>query len=158
LDKDDREQERALFRYGLIAPVLHRDLERGEQAAILREQAEQEWEVPGGGRRRFSERTLRRYLKKRRDQGLDGLRRKRRSDARARKRLSDAAWQRAQELRQEQPRRSAEVILRILVHEKLIDPGGCSPATLRRHLRDAGLSRKQLLNDRARAQQVLEPR
>jgi putative transposase len=151
VDGDEREEDRALFRYGLIAPVLHRDLVRGEQAALLREQAGQEWEVPGGGRRRFSERTLRRYLKKRREQGLGGLHRKPRTDARTRKRLSDAAWQRAQDLRREQPRRSAEVILRMLEHDKLLAPGGCSPSTLRRHLRSAGLSRSQLLKDRPRA-------
>lgn len=151
MDEADLEQERALFRYGLIAPVLHRDLTRGEQAAILREQTAQEWEVPGGGRRRFTERTLRRYLKKRREEGLNGLRRKRRTDARGRKRLSDAAWERAQALRREQPRRSAEVILRILIHESLLEPGGCSPATLRRYLHAGGLSRKQLIADRPRS-------
>ncbi len=151
MERDDMEEQRQLFRSDLIAPVLHRDLAHGEQAAILREQAAQEWEVPGGGRRTFSERTLRRYLHRRRTEGLDGLRRKRRADAGARKRLGDAAWERVQVLRREQPRRSAEVLLEMLVHEQLLAAGQCHPATLRRHLRAAGLNRKALLRERPKA-------
>ena len=131
---------------------MHRDLGRGEQAAILREQAAQEWEVPGGPRRRFSERTLKRYLKRRRENPtLDGLRRKRRADAGARKRLSAAAWERAQLLKREQPQRSSEEILSMLVHQKLMQEGECSPATLRRYLHAAGLTRRLLLHARPKA-------
>ena len=151
IDRDEREEQRALFRNDLIAPVLHRDLERGEQAEILRQQAAQEWQVPGGGRRRYSERHLRRLLQRRRTGGLDGLLRKRRADAGKRKRLNEAAWQRAATLRREQPRRSAEVILHLLCHEGLLAPGACSPATLRRQLRAAGLNRAALLRDRPKA-------
>lgn len=127
--------------------MLHRDLQRGEQAAILREQAAQPWQVPGGGRRQFSERTLKRYLQRRRQNpSLDSLRRKQRTDAGSRKRLSAAAWQRAQLLKREQPYRSAEVILQMLVAA-----GACSPATLRRHLHAAGLTRRALLQQRPKA-------
>jgi len=151
IHSDETQEQDALLRNDLIAPLLHRDLPHGEQAALLREQAEQEWELPGGGRRRFSARTLRRYLQRRRQGGLDGLRRKRRSDAGVRKRLGEAAWERAQALRREQPRRSAEVILQLLVHETLLSAAQCSPATLRRHLRAAGLDRKALLRERPKA-------
>jgi putative transposase len=152
MDQPDLEELRALFRHNLIGPVLHRDLERGDQAAILREQAAQEWEVPGGTRRRFSERTLKRYLQRRRkNPSLDSLRRKRRADAGARKRLSAAAWERAQLLKREQPRRSAEVILKMLVGQRLMREGECSPATLRRYLHAAGLTRRALLRERPKA-------
>ena len=152
LDKPDLEEQRALFRHNLIGPVMHRDLWRGEQAAILREQAAQEWEVPGGPRRRFSVRTLKRYLKRRRENPtLDGLRRKRRADAGARKRLSAMAWERAQLLKREQPHRSSEEILSMLLHQKLMLEGECSPATLRRYLHAAGLTRRLLLHARPKA-------
>lgn len=152
LDQPDLEELRALFRHNLIGPVLHRDLERGDQAAILREQAAQEWEVPGGTRRRFSERTLKRYLQRRKkNPSLDSLRRKRRTDAGTRKRLSPAAWDRAQLLKREQPRRAAEVILKMLVSQQLMREGECSPATLRRYLHAAGLTRRALLRERPKA-------
>jgi putative transposase len=152
LKTPDLEEQRALFRHNLIGPVLHRDLRRGEQAAILREQAAQEWEVPGGPRRRFSERTLKRYLKRRREQPtLDSLRRKQRSDAGVRKRLSATAWERAQLLKREQPHRSAEEILAMLAHQGLIHEGECSAATLRRYLHAAGLTRRALLRERPKA-------
>ena len=152
LDGPDIEEQRALFRHSLIGPLLHRDLERGEQAAILREQAAQEWEVPGGGRRRLSERTLKRYLQRRRaNPGLDSLRRKRRADAGARKRLSAEAWERAQLLKREQPRRSAEVVLKMLMGQQLLREGECSAATLRRYLQAAGLTRRALLRERPKA-------
>ncbi len=143
ITSDEVEEQRQIFRNDLIAPVLHRDLAHGEQAAILREQAQQEWELPGGGRRR--------YLQRRRTGGLQALRRKTRTDAGVRKHLPDPAWERAQALRREQPRRSAEMILHVLVHEHLLLPGQCSPATLRRHLRAAGLNRKVLLRERPKA-------
>ena len=151
IDRDDLEEQRQLFRNDLIAPVLHRDLAHGEQAAILREQAAQEWELPGGGRRRYSERTLRRLLQTRRRAGLAGLRHKRRVDAGARLRMSAEAWERAVVLRREQPRRSAEVLLLLLVHEGLISEGQCHPATLRRYLAAAGWQRKALLRERPKA-------
>ena len=132
--------------------MLHRDLAHGEQAAILREQAAQEWEVPSGGRRRYSERTLRRILHERRIGGLAGLRRKRRADAGVRQRMSAQASERAVVLRREQPRRSAEVILHLLlVHEGLIVARQCHPATLRRYLRAAGPNRKAPLRERPKA-------
>jgi putative transposase len=152
LDKPDLEEQRALLRADLVAPVLHRDLHRGQQAAILREQAAQQWQMPGGGRRRFSVRTLKRYLQRRRhNPSLDNLRRKTRRDAGIRKRLSDAAWERAQLLKREQPYRSADVILKMLLVQNLIRQGECSPATLRRYLHAAGLTRHNLLQQRPKA-------
>ncbi len=147
MDKSERDEHLAIFRYSLIAGVLHRDLARGEQAAVLREMAEKEWTLPDGTQRRFSVRTLKRYLQRRRQEGLDGLKPKRRRDAGRRKALPDAAWELAQQLKREEPRRSARTILKILEAQGMVEAGQVSRPTLSRHLHRAGLTRKALLQD-----------
>jgi putative transposase len=146
MDDHDPRTELAVFRNGLIIGAIHRDLPRGAQTEILRQVAAQEWLLPDGRRRRFSVRTLQRYLAARRSEaGLWALLPQPRKDAGARKVLPDAAWDLAQQLKREEPRRSTRTILAILQGRGLLDPDQVSEATLRRHLRQAGLTRKLLL-------------
>jgi putative transposase len=134
MDDHDPRTELAVFRNGLIIGAIHRDLPRGAQTEILRQVAAQEWLLPDGRRRRFSVRTLQRYLAARRSEaGLWALLPQPRKDAGARKALPDAAWEMAQELKREEPRRSTRTILTILQISGLLEPGQVSEPTLRRH-------------------------
>ena len=63
---EDREhrQKVALFRFGLITPLLsRRGLDRGEREALIRQITQKEWDVPGSGRSRVGRSTLLRWLK-----------------------------------------------------------------------------------------------
>lgn len=151
MDKPDAAEELAVFRYGLIAGLLHRDLPRGAQAELLREIAAEEWVMPDGTRVRFSVRTLKRYLARRRKEGLEGLKPRRRRDRGRRKALPDDAWALAQALKREEPRRSARTIVKLLEAAGAVAPGQVSLPTLARHLRQAGLTRKALLRDTQKA-------
>jgi hypothetical protein len=51
-------QEVANFRYGLIAPLVTRKLEPGEQAALLREITSHTYDIPGGQSTKLQTRTL----------------------------------------------------------------------------------------------------
>jgi hypothetical protein len=79
LDEKTREQI-ALFRYGLIADLLHRQAGQRGTSALLREKAKREYEIPGSHRRYVAPDTLRDWLSAYRHGGFDALRPKPRSD------------------------------------------------------------------------------
>ena len=60
--EEERRTQIALFRYGLIAPLLYRTLERGELMAHLRAVAAQTHRIPYSTRTTVDEETLWRYL------------------------------------------------------------------------------------------------
>ncbi len=79
--------------------------------------AEEERLLPNGQRKRISVRTLRRWWKRLREEGVEGTFRRRRSDRGRPRAKQQALLERAVELKKEQPRRSDVVINRILKQE-----------------------------------------
>lgn len=77
----ERRKAVALFRYGLIADLIH--LKRGERGLYkkLREKAAQDWDIPGTLRRRVEVETIRGWLADYRRGGFDALVPKVRRDA-----------------------------------------------------------------------------
>src|SRR3972149_4461019 len=80
-DPVDRNTEIALFRYGLIAQLVHTPPDNGQQEKLLREIAARTYRIPGSSRTRISLTTLRRYLKSYVAHGFDALRPAARADA-----------------------------------------------------------------------------
>jgi transposase InsO family protein len=74
------EDEIALFRYGLIADLLHLKPEERLLSAKLRERAEREYNIPGRKSRRLAVETLRDWLQAYRRGGFEALRPRPRSD------------------------------------------------------------------------------
>jgi putative transposase len=136
----------ASFRYSLIAPVVSRQtpLTPGELGAFLREVSQREYDIPGSTSRRVSMRTLERYLALYRKGSYEALMPKVRNDKRN-MRLSETVLWRAVELRCERPERSVEQIILLLEAEGVAEAGTVAVSTLARHLRQAGLSRRELL-------------
>jgi transposase InsO family protein len=84
LDDKAREQM-ALFRYGLIADLVHREEGEGGLYPLLREKAERVYEIPGSRRTRVAAETVRDWLSAHRRGGFDALRpQPRRDQGRAR--------------------------------------------------------------------------
>ena len=79
LDDQTREQI-GLFRYGLIADLLHSDGEKRGLSALLREKAERVYEIPGSRRTRVAPETIRDWLMAYRRGGFAALRPQVRSD------------------------------------------------------------------------------
>lgn len=79
LDDQTREQI-GLFRYGLIADLLHSDGEKKGLSALLREKAERVYEIPGSRRTRVASETIRDWLMAYRRGGFAALRPQVRSD------------------------------------------------------------------------------
>ena len=72
MDEKTRQQI-ALFRYGLIAELVHRKAGEGGLYALLREKAERVYEIPGSRRTRVAVETLRDWLTLYRRGGFDAL-------------------------------------------------------------------------------------
>lgn len=131
------QDEEALKRYQMIAPLLDESLDEGKRRQ-LREEIAERYDV--------SKRSIYRYEEKYREGAFDSLRpmnrEKRRSQA-----LPDNYEEivgEAIQLKREVPRRSVRQIIKILESEGYAPPGVIKASTLQRYLYNAGLGVKQM--------------
>lgn len=131
------QDEEALKRYQMIAPLLDESLDEGKRRQ-LREEIAERYDV--------SKRSIYRYEEKYREGAFEGLRpmnrEKRRSQA-----LPDNYEEivgEAIQLKREVPRRSVRQIIKILESEGYAPPGVIKASTLQRYLYNAGLGEKQM--------------
>lgn len=141
---DKQRQEIANFRYGLIAPLVTRKLEPGEQAALLREIASHYYEIPYSTGKTVSIRTLERYVKTYREGGGDALMPSPRADKMQSKQIPPDVLAKAIALKQEAPSRSVRQIMAILELAHLVEPGVLKESTLSKQLKRRGITRKAL--------------
>jgi putative transposase len=149
---EEERKDLALFRYQLIAPLL-RMTERGAIQAALNSIAKEEHTLPNGSTRRFSVRTLERYLSGYRKGGLDALMPEVRNDRSRPRALPPAIIERAIALRREQPARTVEQLITILESEQLALPDTLKRSTLASHLHKAGAQRHARTAKTTRAHQ-----
>lgn len=127
----DHLREEALRRYRIIVPLLEEGLAESEKRPIRRMICQQE---------DISPRTLRRYVDAFRKGGFDALLPAERRDKGSCKTIPPEALKLATQLRQELPGRSAERICQLLASEGF----QVARSTLERHLRQQGLSPREL--------------
>lgn len=140
--KMDPDEEVALYRAMIIGELATRELAHGELAAELRELSEKRFRPPGSDvTRSYSIPTLQRFLYAYRRDGIDGLRRSRRSDAGRARALSAEMRQLLIDIRAEFPSASTPLILRTLDLSGTLRAGVVSAQTVRRLLREAGMPR-----------------
>jgi putative transposase len=134
----------ALFRYGVLGPLLERDdLGAGEVTALVAAAAGATHYLPGRGLVRVSQRTVYAWFKAYREGGIEALRPRQRKDRGTLRACDPRLLDRAVALRQESPQRHTTTLLDIL---RLEGPPPRLPhrATLNRHLARRGASRAQL--------------
>jgi len=127
--------EKAVRRYEAIATLLNESIEAGERRRLRT----QIMENTG-----ISERTLRRYLKNYREQGLAGLADAPRSDKGVLKTIPGSVIDEAVRLREELPARSVRQVIEILEGEKIIKPGTVARTTLNEKLVARGVGAKHM--------------
>ncbi len=142
---ETKRQEMANFRYGLIAPIIHRKLKPGEQAALLREIAAHTYDIPGSTDKKVSIRTLERYVQAYRTGGWEALKPSPRADKLQSKTIPEDIMAKAMALKKEQPGRSVRQIIAILELAKYVQPGELKESTLSKQLKRRGCTRKALL-------------
>jgi len=131
------QENEALKRYKLIAPLLDNTLDEAKKLRLRREIAE---------KNDITVRSLYRYEKAWRNSEFQGLKPADRTKHRTQNlpKEFDALLQEAIQLRKEVPERSVEQIINILELEGRVAPGVLKRPTLQRHLYNAGFGRKQL--------------
>lgn len=131
------QEDEALRRCQLIAPLLDPELDPAKKVQIRERLAEQYG---------TSIRTIYRYEEAYRSAGFSGLKPADRTQVRS-KRLPEnfeELLQEAIQLKREVPQRSVRTIINILEGEQRVAPGVLKRSTLERHLYDAGFGVKQM--------------
>jgi transposase InsO family protein len=142
---DDHATEVALWRYGLIVPLLATDLHPAEARCIRTGILERKHVFPGEGKARgISERTLRRWLLSYRQGGFEGLKPKTRKDRGRPRNIEPEVLEKAAALREEVPERSTRQIIDILALDPGTRAGRLKRSTLSRHLHRLGKTRRLL--------------
>jgi putative transposase len=144
-DESERETEIALFRYGLIAPLLFAAPASGQLEAALRQIAGKTYQIPYSSRCRVGVSTLRRYLALYQEGGFDALRPQPRADKGTVRAFPPKVLAAAIALRAEQPARTTPMLVQLLKRDpnlKLDQP--INAHTLTTQLRQRGHSRRLL--------------
>ena len=131
------QDEEALKRYRMIAPLLDEEVDEGKKQQLREETAEKNG---------ISKRSLYRYEAGYRRDGFEGLRPKERTKKRIQRLPEDyeEILEQAVQLRREVSKRSVRQIIKILELEGFAAPGVLKQSTLQRHLYEAGLGKKQM--------------
>jgi transposase InsO family protein len=141
----DLNTEIALFRYGLIAQLVHNPPPGGQQEAQLRAIAAQTYRIPGSTRTQVSVTTLRRYLQAYRTGGFDALRPVTRGDQGAPRAFPAQVLAQAIALREEEPSRTTQSLVDILQRDPTVQLARpLCVHTLTTHLRRQGKTRRLL--------------
>jgi len=147
---EDERAAWALFRWRLISPLLDPACTRADRRDYLAYLQAHPPHDPRGRPWVPSVRTLERYQRAYRLGGLDALQPSVRADCGARRAIPEAVWAQAVRLKREVPERSAEQVLALLTAWAPtvgMDPSTMAAvrrATLYRHWRQAGITRRQL--------------
>jgi len=141
LTNEDREQI-ALFRYGLIAPLLNGQVASNQE--YLAEICAKVHEVPYYGRKEFTPKTIQCWLRAYRSQGFTALKPKGRSDRGVSRVISPELKERILALRQKYRLLSAMLFYETLVSEGVLLPNKVSYHTVYRLLKAQNLLDKDV--------------
>jgi putative transposase len=137
-------EKMALFRYQAILPLLEEKLSTEDTRRIKSEILGKEWKYPDGSTGKIKPRTLRHWHLKYRRNGFDGLFYGNRQPRKSRgtcKAIAEELLDVARGLREEDPRRSAELILNLMAEGKGLGVNNICPRTLQRYFKRLGLRR-----------------
>jgi len=153
---DDKAEKIALFRYGLIAPLVLETLPRGELTRRAQQIAARHYDIPYSSRRSLSVDTLLDWALRYRRDGLAALAPKPRQDRGQPRVVPPETAALIERLKRENPHRTGAALLRELALASGQDQAPLSASTLYRFLRARGLTERQLLLDQTTAHKKYE--
>lgn len=142
---ESKAEKIALFRYGLIAPLVLEPLPRGELTRRAQEIAARHYEIPGSQRTSVSVDTLLDWALRYRTGGFEALAPKPRQDRGQSRTITPQLADLIERLKRENPHRTGTTLLRELALVSSQNEPGLSASTLYRFLKQRGLSARQLL-------------
>ena len=140
-DFDDKQHAKALVRYQVISAYIAMDPPRGQRRAMLEHLASRTWTGPDGEPFQVAAETIRSWVRRYRQGGLDALRDKTRA-RRGASAMTDAQVELASRLKQEVLERSLNKLITIMEAVGAVEPGDVRRSTLHRRLQERGLSRR----------------
>jgi transposase InsO family protein len=153
---DDKAEKIALFRYGVIAPLVLESLPRGELTRRAQEIAARQYDIPYSSRRSLSVETLLEWALNYRKNGIAALAPKPRQDRGLARAVTPETAALIERLKRENPHRTGAALLRELALVGEHHQAGPSVSTLYRFLRARGLTERQLLQAKATAHKKYE--
>lgn len=138
-DYKDKQQAIALARYQVISAYLAMEPPRGQRRILLEQLAKKTWIGADGEPLQVAAETIRSWVRRYRQRGLEGLRDKPRA-RRGTSAMSDELVEVACRLKREVPERSLDRIITIMEAMNMAEIGQVRRSTLHRRLRDQGLS------------------
>jgi putative transposase len=142
---DAKAEKLALFRYGLIAPLVLETLPRGELTRRAEEIAARQYDIPDSQRISVSVDTLLEWALRYRHGGFDALAPKPRQDRGQSRTITPQLADLIERLKRENPHRTGMTLLRELALTSETNEPGVSASTLYRFLKQRGLTERQLL-------------
>ena len=142
-DDDELRKKVALFRYGLIADLLHLHGPRCGVYAELDKKAERSYAIPGSTRTQVAAETIRGWLKDYRQGGFDALLPQRRSDAGASRRLPQSVQDILLTIKEEHEDYTVNLVIQeAQKHPQMPADLVLAPSTVHRLLSRHGLMKK----------------
>ena len=138
--KEETRRQIAVWRYGILGPLVSAELERGDLGTLLELAAMRTYIHPSGRRVRVSARTIETWYYRHKKHGLRGLEPQTRKDAGCRRKLDDELCALIVRAKKEKPGRSIRWLIRILERARKVRPGELSTSTVHRILKAAGVS------------------
>ncbi len=142
---DAKAEKLALFRYGVIAPLILETLPRGELTRRAQEIAARHYAIPDSKRISISVDTLLEWALRYRTNGFEALAPKPRQDRGQSRALTPQLACLIERLKRENPHRTGTTLLRELALSSGQNDPGVSASTLYRFLKQRGLTERQLL-------------
>ena len=142
---ESRAEKIALFRYGLVAPLVLEELPRGELSRRAQEIAARHYEIPGSQRTSVTVDTLLDWALRYRRGGFEALAPKPRQDRGQSRTIPPQLADLIERLKRENPHRTGTTLLRELALSSGQGTAGLSASTLYRFLKQRGLTERQLL-------------
>ena len=139
-ERDNLSERVALFRHRLIARVLPEELSSRQRQQEIERIITTEHQIPGTGRTRVAESTLRDWLRDYRAGGFDALKPKRRIDVGHPRALDPALVERLLQVKEAEPDRSIRRIIETVRKEGMLAPAQHLPrSTVHRLFKQQGL-------------------
>lgn len=136
MDCNKNKEDMALFRYGIIAPVIHENVKN--QAQYFRDISEKEFDVPGIGRRRYKVSAFKSWLRKYKADKIKALMPKEREDKGTSRKINEENKTTIKKIIEDYPFLSCAAIYRLLLSSGTIRLD-IAEQTVRKYIKDNNL-------------------
>lgn len=139
---EEKKKAIALFRYGIISPIVTRQIDSDEYGRYFRNISQREFEYIDGRMIKLSETTARRWLKKYQSVGFDGLKPNGRSDVGKSRKLDSEVKHLVEYYVKEYPRLPSTQIYSRLIEDGTIKSNDVSLSTITRFVNKLKVNNK----------------